>query len=101
MLARRGRRYEEAASAWRRLLELPALPPRVAREATEALAIHHEHRARDLNAARTFALRSLDADAPPAWKAAVRHRVARIERKLERVATLGTDAKQAVLRLEA
>ena len=33
-------------------------PAGCAREATEALAVHHEHRARDLEAARTFALQS-------------------------------------------
>ena len=42
---------------WRRLLDVPGCPRRIAREAIEALAIHHEHRARDLAAAKMFALR--------------------------------------------
>jgi hypothetical protein len=58
------------------------------REATEALAVHHEHRARDLPAAKAFALQSLSAVAgvdPPRNRThdlAVRHRLARIERKM-------------------
>ena len=82
--ARRSRRYEEAAARWRQVLEVPGCPPHVAREATEALAIYHEHRVRDLAAARSFALRSLEGAAQPAWNDAVRHRLARIERKIER-----------------
>jgi hypothetical protein len=83
---RRARRYEEAASSWRELLEVRGCPPAIAREATQALAIHHEHRVRDLAAARLFALRSLESDEhgiPPAWSAAVQHRLTRIERKME------------------
>src|SRR5207249_3339960 len=58
ILSRRARRYDEAAACWRRLLEVGGCPPRLAREASEALAIHHEHRLRDLVAAKTFAMRS-------------------------------------------
>ena len=81
LLSRRSRRYEEAAAYWRELLELPTCPPHVTREASRALAVHHEHRARDLPAAKTFALRSFDAHAP-AWNQAVQYRLARIERKM-------------------
>jgi hypothetical protein len=81
LLSRRSRRYDEAAAYWREVLELPACPPRVAREANQALAVHHEHRARDLPAARAFALRSFDAHAP-AWNQAVQYRLARIARKM-------------------
>ncbi len=80
--ARRGRRYDLAAGHWRRLLEVPACPRQISREAIEALAIHHEHRARDLEAAKTFALRSLELHEDAAWGDAVRHRLARIERKI-------------------
>jgi uncharacterized protein len=82
VLSRRARRYAEAAEYWRQLLEVPGCPPHVAREATEALAIHHEHRLRDFAAARMFALRSLGTQAGKTWGDAVRHRVARIDRKL-------------------
>ena len=54
----------------------------VASEANEALAIHHEHRVRDLDSAQAFALRSLRNEAHPAWNEAVRHRLARIQRKM-------------------
>lgn len=79
---RRARRHVEAAACWRRLVEMPGCPPRVAREATEALAVHHEHRDRDLAAAKAFALRGLELDTQPAWTSAVEHRLARIERKM-------------------
>lgn len=80
--ARRGRRFDAAAGRWRELLDAPRCPPHVAREATEALAIHHEHRVRDLAAAKMFALRSLETGPEAAWGDAVRHRLARIERKM-------------------
>lgn len=57
-------------------------PPSLAREATDALAVHHEHRLRDLATARRFALESLQFNASRARSEAVRHRLARIERKL-------------------
>ena len=64
-------------------LRAPGCPPPVAREATEALAVHHEHRDRDLEAAKAFALQSLEVDAQPAWTRAVQHRLARLDRKLK------------------
>ena len=79
---RRARRFDQAAQCWRQVMEVRGCPPHIAREATEALAIHHEHRVRDLAAARGFALRGLDADVPPAWTKAVQHRLARLDRKL-------------------
>ena len=84
LLSRRSRQYDEAAAYWHRLLELPACPPHVAREASQALAVHHEHRVRDLEAARAFALRSLAATGTgkTGWHRAVHHRIARIERKM-------------------
>lgn len=80
---RRARQYAAAAACWRRLLATPGCPPLVAREATEALAVHHEHRDRDLEAAKAFALQSLEVDAQPAWTRAVQHRLARLDRKLK------------------
>jgi uncharacterized protein YprB with RNaseH-like and TPR domain len=80
---RRGRRYGEAAAAWRALLEVPECPASLAREASEALAIHHEHRARDLAAARRFAVRTLGAGTGAARREAAARRLARIDRKLK------------------
>jgi uncharacterized protein YprB with RNaseH-like and TPR domain len=81
---RRARRFDEAAACWRRLLDEPSCSPPCAREAYQALAIHNEHRVRDLAAAKDFALRSLAHGPHPAWYEAVQHRVARIERRMER-----------------
>jgi hypothetical protein len=58
-------------------------PSRIVREAAEALAIHHEHRVRDLATAKGFALRNLESGTDPGWAHAARYRLARIERKLE------------------
>jgi uncharacterized protein YprB with RNaseH-like and TPR domain len=79
---RRARQHADAAACWRRLVEAPGCPPRVVREATEALAVHHEHRERDLETAKTFALRGLDLGSEPVWVDAARYRLARLDRKL-------------------
>lgn len=84
---RRDRRFDEAASTWRDLLDFTE--PRSMRRgmlgerrkvAIEALAIHHEHRAKDLAGARELALAFLEESAGPTEK--VRHRIARLDRKL-------------------
>lgn len=88
VLMRREGRFEEAAGAWRRIAALEGATPGIEamrRCALEALAIHHEHRAGDLAAARSFALEALETDERPRWQAAVRHRLTRLDRKLARV----------------
>jgi len=82
LLCRRTRRYETAARAWQRLLSLHDCPARMQREAAEALAVHHEHRLRDLRSARTLAMQSLQLDATASRRQATEHRLARLERKL-------------------
>ena len=82
LLCRRDRRYPEAAAAWRRILALRGCPAHIAREATEALAVHHEHRLRDLGAARQFAMQALQFDISTTRVRAVYHRLVRIDRKL-------------------
>ena len=83
-MCRRVRDYEASAAAWRSILELRACPAAIAREATEALAVHHEHRLRDPLSARTFALRSLRMPVTPTRREALEHRLARLDRKLAR-----------------
>lgn len=82
IILRRARRYDEAAGAWRRMLDLRPCPPVLAREAVEALAVHHEHRVRELDTARRFALESLSLTTNHIRIEAARHRLARIDRKL-------------------
>jgi uncharacterized protein YprB with RNaseH-like and TPR domain len=85
-LRRRARRLHDAADAWMELVALPRCAASLRREATEALAIHHEHRSKDLHAARQRALELLtDFDTDPAR---VRHRIDRLERKLARRAAM-------------
>jgi hypothetical protein len=78
---RRRRQYAGAAEAWERLLESDP-DPALAQEARRALAIHHEHRARNLDAARQIAERALASEHDPGEADALRHRLARLERKL-------------------
>jgi len=82
LAARRARRYHDAAARWRQLLDIDLCPRHTAREALEALAIHHEHRVRDLRTARTFALGSLEAAARTSASDRARDRLARLERKI-------------------
>ncbi|HLG57720.1 MAG TPA: ribonuclease H-like domain-containing protein [Vicinamibacterales bacterium] len=82
VLSRRMRRFEEAAAAWRRLLDLDLCPQPLVREASEALAVHLEHRLRDPLSARGFALRSLQVDNSAARRQATAYRLARLDRKL-------------------
>ena len=89
---RRDRRFAEAAAAWRDIMHLTE--PRHLRRrlaelrqfAAEALAIHHEHRDRDLASARELALFALE-DADGSDAAGMRHRLARLDRKLARRST--------------
>jgi uncharacterized protein YprB with RNaseH-like and TPR domain len=82
LLCRREHHYRDAAAAWRQLIEMKRCPPHVFREATEALAVYHEHRLRDPGAAMTFAMKSLPFQGTPARRQALDHRLTRLNRKL-------------------
>lgn len=92
---RRARRFREAADCWGELLSLPALEPRLRREALEAMAVHHEHRARDLAAARRFALRALDLAPGGRPHEELAHRVGRLGRKLAAAGPAAADPAAA------
>lgn len=79
-LLRRQRRFDEAAAAWTDLISLGGRP-QLQREAREALAIHHEHRARDLHEARRHAEAGVAQAIGRAEREAFGRRLARIERK--------------------
>jgi tetratricopeptide (TPR) repeat protein len=89
---RRERRFADAAEMWRVLIELTdtaagrRLPAASALRqfAVEALAIHHEHRDRNLHAARELALYGLEEESNGRRVDGYRHRLARLERKLAR-----------------
>jgi uncharacterized protein YprB with RNaseH-like and TPR domain len=83
LVARRLRHYDDAAAAWRQVLGLPLCPSRIEREASEALAVHLEHRRRDLRSARDFAMRLLQVDDSVPKRQAAQYRLARLDRKLE------------------
>jgi hypothetical protein len=87
LLSRRERRFADAADAWQRLVALGGLEPCAAsllREAVEALAVHHEHRLRDARTARTLTLQGIACRGSSAQRRALEHRLARLERKLDR-----------------
>jgi hypothetical protein len=81
-LLRRARRFREAASVWREIVSLGVGRTPAVREAIEALAVHHEHRDRDLEQARALATRALHTERDPRRRDAIRYRLARIDRKL-------------------
>ena len=86
---RRERRYAEAAVVWRDVMELtePQGVRRIAglgelrQFAVEALAIHHEHRERDLAGARELALFALE-EVDGRRADGMKHRLARLDKKI-------------------
>jgi hypothetical protein len=82
---RRETRYEEAARAWEGVLAVRSRDGRSSLDvlANEALAIHHEHRRRDLETARQYA-EALERQASARARRDVDHRIKRIDRKLGR-----------------
>jgi tetratricopeptide (TPR) repeat protein len=86
LMHRRAGRYEEAARAWQAILDLAPRSRRtltaLERQAVEALAIHHEHRVRDLVRARGLA-ETLGASATGRSRDETERRLRRLERKLE------------------
>jgi hypothetical protein len=87
---RRDRRFADAADLWRQIVALTE--PRAVRRvgslaelrnfAMEALAIHHEHRERDLTGARELALFALE-ELDSRRADGLRYRLARIDRKIQ------------------
>ena len=79
---RKERRYEDAAAVWRRIVD--GRPPRartllpLERLAMEALAVHHEHREKDLELAKKFAEALNDENGDEG----IRRRLSRLERKM-------------------
>jgi len=88
-LDRRARRFDEAAARWSDVLRLPSPPARFEREAADALAVHHEHRSGDLDAAHALARRLVMLERTARARAAAQHRLRRLERKQGRKAVRG------------
>ena len=80
---RRARRFEDAAAAWQQLAAIPGIEVELRREALEALAVHHEHRAKDLQQARAFALSALQLTDDARRVDEVRHRLGRLSKKID------------------
>jgi tetratricopeptide (TPR) repeat protein len=90
---RRDARYEEAAAAWQQVLEMAprnsaSLSP-LDRVAAEALAIHHEHRRKDLRAARRYA-EALGQRAAGTLRRDVDKRLNRLDRKMRKDSGIGS-----------
>jgi len=96
VLMRREGRHDESARAWGGVLEAGGadrLMTPLERRAAESLAIHHEHRARDLAEARRFA-ELLRRGGDPAGAA---YRLGRINRKLDAERAKGGPAAAPLL----
>jgi uncharacterized protein YprB with RNaseH-like and TPR domain len=83
VLLRRNGRYDEAARAWQGVLELDGSADALERQAIEALAIHHEHRARDFAGARQYA-ETLRRQTNGLQAREVDRRLNRLERKIKK-----------------
>src|SRR5207247_1854702 len=84
VLLRRGGRYHDAAAAWTGLLTLCARDRSLQsfeQRAVEALAIHHEHRVRDLDTARRYA-EALRVEASGRALSEAERRLGRLNRKM-------------------
>jgi hypothetical protein len=79
---RRARRYQEAAAVWRRLMAVNASRGILHSEAREALAVHYEHRDRDLDAAHEWASDAYEVEADSRRRDALAHRLERLKRKM-------------------
>ena len=82
---RREARFTEAADVWRAIVVEREASPGLRREALEALAIHFEHRARDLSEAHHFARLSLAERVGTRSMEASRYRLARLDRKMAKL----------------
>jgi tetratricopeptide (TPR) repeat protein len=84
-LLSRQRRHREAAAAWQAVLDDASRPADrrlpLARRAAEALAIHHEHRARDLRSAHRYAS-TLNGGGSRRQQQDFERRLARLRRKM-------------------
>ncbi|MBI4475839.1 MAG: ribonuclease H-like domain-containing protein [Acidobacteria bacterium] len=81
LACRRQKEHARAADLCERVLALRGCPLAVSQRALHILAVHHEHRSKNLHQARSFVRRSLD-DAGPGRLQQLSLRLARIERKL-------------------
>lgn len=84
VLLRRRERHDDAAKAWKGALALSADRPHLAamhQRAAEALAIHCEHRSKELTTAKSYA-EALRQAAPGRAAAAADHRIQRLNKKL-------------------
>jgi uncharacterized protein len=92
VLLRRQERHQESAAAWQSILELaprqPGAPSALDRQAALALAIHHEHRARNLDLAREYAT-TLRTQSSGRAKQDAEYRLRRLDRKKRSSATAG------------
>jgi hypothetical protein len=84
LACRRARQHEQAARLWIELVETRGCPPADRARGDRGARDSHEHRVRDLVSAKRFALGSLAAltGPRPSLAEAMRHRLARIERKM-------------------
>ena len=82
-LLRRRRRHKEAAPLWHELAKIASARSALQHEAREALAVHYEHRARDLDLASHWARQAAAAAVGARRHEDTSRRLARLGRKLD------------------
>jgi uncharacterized protein YprB with RNaseH-like and TPR domain len=86
-MLRSQRRYDEAAARWTELAAQRGIRPALRHEATEALAVHYEHRRRDLERAQSWAAQTAGHTRTAATR--LERRLERLKRKLSGSQTRG------------
>jgi uncharacterized protein YprB with RNaseH-like and TPR domain len=86
-MLRSQRRYDEAAGCWTRLAATRGARPALRHEASEALAVHFEHRRRDLERAHSWAEQTAGHTRTAATR--LERRLERLRRKLSGARTRG------------
>jgi hypothetical protein len=85
---------------WRRLMACNAPRDLLRSEAREALAVHYEHRDRDLDAAHEWAADAFRVESDDRRRDAFAHRIARLRRKIAVHAKGGPQTAFSFLNLE-
>jgi uncharacterized protein YprB with RNaseH-like and TPR domain len=86
-MLRSQRRYDEAAARWTELAALRGIRVALRHEATEALAVHFEHRRRDLERAQSWAQRARATGHTRTSASRLARRLERLDRKLSEAGT--------------
>jgi uncharacterized protein YprB with RNaseH-like and TPR domain len=92
-LLRHRRDHVPAAELWHELARSRAAHGLLRHEAKEALAVHYEHRARDLGLANRWAREAVEISTSPRQREQLARRLSRLDRKMSRVRRLEANTR--------